>query len=114
MPLYHRTMPPAMQPILDDDTTLPGLIDFHMEHNPDSAFALYPSPSSTEQASAVSFLEFGRACHRFASVAAGIAQPGEVVGLIANADTLLYVTALAGFSNAGITVCLYFLHISHR
>ena len=93
-------------PLLDDATTLPSLIDFHLEHNPDSPFVTFPSSGSDTEVSTITFLEYGRACHRFARLTASIAQRGEVVGLIANADTLLYITAVAGFARAGITVCL--------
>lgn len=88
------------------DGTLPGLIDFRAQHDSEASFAIFPCLKTNEGTSSITFLEFSRACHRFAHIVAQKARPGETVALIATTDTILYVTALAGFVYAGITVCL--------
>ncbi|KAF7968546.1 hypothetical protein HWV62_30169 [Athelia sp. TMB] len=98
-PMAERNSP--VYPPLDNTIVLSHLIDFHMDNNAIlPAFVYSEVPGSLTE---VSFLEFGRAAHR----AASIIRPGrsgpenEVIALIANVDTLLYHTLLVGTMRAG-------------
>jgi acyl-CoA synthetase (AMP-forming)/AMP-acid ligase II len=88
--------------------TLPELIDYHAEHNPEFPWAVFPGGASGEETEKVTYLEFARAAQRFARVVcAGGDVPtkrGEVVGIVANTDSLLYVAAVGGLMRAGFTV----------
>jgi acyl-CoA synthetase (AMP-forming)/AMP-acid ligase II len=86
--------------------TLPELIDYHLEHNPDYAFSIFPGKSINDEVSRVSYLEFGRATQRFARAMRRDApvERSETVGIIANCDSLMYITAIAGLARAGLTV----------
>jgi hypothetical protein len=82
------------------------LIDYHLERNPDQSFTVFPGEYTGEELSRISFLEFGRACHRFARAIYPNApfKENEVVGVVVNADSLMWMTALAGIIRAGATV----------
>jgi acyl-CoA synthetase (AMP-forming)/AMP-acid ligase II len=86
--------------------TLPGIADYHRAHNPHHTYAVFPGDAPSAPPRRVTFLEFGRAVARFARAVRPRAPSarGEVVGLIAHCDSLLYVTAMAGFMRAGLAV----------
>jgi acyl-coenzyme A synthetase/AMP-(fatty) acid ligase len=86
--------------------TVAELIDYHLEHNPDDSFAVFPGEHAGDEPSRISFLEFGRASHRFARTIYpdAPAKEKEVVGVVVNADSLMWITALAGIMRAGFTV----------
>jgi hypothetical protein len=92
--------------------SLSELIDYHLEHNPDHVFSFFPAANPDDQPERVSFLEFGRATQRFArKVCMGGDAPvkrGEIVGIVANVDSLMYMTALGGLVRAGLTVSFVF------
>jgi hypothetical protein len=55
----------------------------------------------------ITYYEFGRACERIAQLVRprpNAYDQGEVIALIANCDTLLYHTAIAGCVWSGLTV----------
>jgi acyl-coenzyme A synthetase/AMP-(fatty) acid ligase len=87
---------------------LAELIDYHLEHNPYDTFTVFPGESVGDEPSRISFLEFGRASHRFARAIYPDApvKEREVVGIVVNADSLMWITALAGIVRAGATVSL--------
>jgi acyl-CoA synthetase (AMP-forming)/AMP-acid ligase II len=91
--------------------TLPEVVEYRLKHDPNHTFTLFPSETADDKPSRITYLEFGRAVQRFArAVQSGTnLKKGEVVGLIANCDALLYITAVAGFAHAGITVSRDFL-----
>jgi acyl-CoA synthetase (AMP-forming)/AMP-acid ligase II len=91
--------------------TVPELIDYHLEHSPDLTFTTFPGESINDEPSRISFLEFGRATQRFARAVRPDApvKHGETVGIIANCDSLMYITAIAGLVRAGLTVRLCLL-----
>ena len=96
--------PLPVYPPLDGTVLLSDLPDFNLQHNPTlPAFVYSPTPNSTTQ---ISFLEYARACHRVAHAVrlnrAG--SEGEIVALIANTDTILYLTLIAGMVRAGVVV----------
>jgi acyl-coenzyme A synthetase/AMP-(fatty) acid ligase len=103
-----------MQPIAQisssilETLTLPELVDYHLEHNPDCTYAIFPGENVGDKPSRISFLEFGRAAQRFARAVCPDAPTkcGEVVGIIATCDTLMYMTAIVGLVRAGYTVRL--------
>jgi hypothetical protein len=84
----------------------PELVDYHLAHNPDSTYAIFPGKNVSDEPSRISLLEFGRAAQRFArAVYPGApAKHGAVVGLIADCDTLMYMSAIVGLIRAGFTV----------
>jgi acyl-CoA synthetase (AMP-forming)/AMP-acid ligase II len=86
--------------------TLPELVDYHIEHNSDHTFSVFPGESVSDERSRVSYLEFGRAAQRFARAVhsdAPVAR-SETVGIIVNCDSFMYITAIAGLARAGLTV----------
>lgn len=94
-------------PPLDGSTTvLPGLLDFHAEHNPGLPWAVYPS---SDTMSSISFLEYAQATHRVAHIlrSNGSARGRDVVVMLIHCDTLLYVTMLMGIARAGMVVCVH-------
>lgn len=91
-------------PALDGSVLLSDLPDFNIQHNPTlSAYVYSEMPGSTTE---ISYLEFGRACHRVAHAVrpnrAG--REGEVVAIMANTDTLLYLALVVGIVRAGAVV----------
>jgi hypothetical protein len=80
------------------------LPDFNLQHNPTlPAFVYSLVPNSSTQ---ISFLEYARTCHRVAhAVRPNRARPeGEIVALISNADTILYLALVASMVRAGVVV----------
>jgi acyl-CoA synthetase (AMP-forming)/AMP-acid ligase II len=94
-------VPLATEPIL------PGLIDYRLRTHPDSTFAIFPS--GDDELGRITFLEFGRACQRFARIIAPGAplESGHVVAVVLNCDTLQYLTAIGGLTYAGLAVSSY-------
>jgi acyl-coenzyme A synthetase/AMP-(fatty) acid ligase len=105
-----------MQPAQVSSSTLrtlafPELVDYHLAHNPDSTYAIFPGKNVGDEPSHISLLEFGRAAQRFArAVYPGApVNHGAVVAFIANCDTLMYMSAIVGLIRAGFTVSSFFL-----
>jgi hypothetical protein len=88
--------------------TLAEVIDHHAAHNAELTFAFFPAADPADEPERVTYLEYGRATQRFArAVCAGGDVPvkrGEVVGILANVDSLLYMAAVGGLIRAGLTV----------
>lgn len=105
MALYARDF---VYPPLDGSITIPETIEFHWKHNADLpayAFSKDGNRSITE----ISYLEFGRACHRVAHYVGSKFQSAggkPVVALIALTDTLLYQAICVGIMKAGFIVSL--------
>jgi acyl-coenzyme A synthetase/AMP-(fatty) acid ligase len=97
---------PAMPP-LDGSISyvVPGLVDFHAEHNPDRPWAFLASDSH-HPPSWVTFLEFAKATHRVAhALRPGRTGPEkEVVALLINCDNVMYLALIAGMIRAGLIV----------
>ncbi|KAF7798255.1 hypothetical protein EIP86_009472 [Pleurotus ostreatoroseus] len=93
---------PHFPPLDGSITVLPGLLDFHAEHNPDSPWALYPSSDAT--ATSISFSDVAQATHRVAHGLRPDGTPGgrDVVVMLIHCDTILYVTMLVGIARAGM------------
>lgn len=111
---YHRTnqrtrinMPiaPTTPPLDGSISVLPGLVDFHAEHNPQHPWAML-AHASGGGASPVSFSEYAQATHRIAHVfrPGRAGDGGEVVAILAHCDTLLYLALIPGLVRAGLVV----------
>jgi hypothetical protein len=98
------TQPLPVYPPLDGTVLLSDLPDFNLQHNPTlPAFVYSPIQNSITQ---ISFLEYARACHRVVhAVRPNRAGPErEIVAIIANTDTILYLALIAGMVRAGVVV----------
>jgi acyl-CoA synthetase (AMP-forming)/AMP-acid ligase II len=86
--------------------SLPELVEYRMRHDPMHAITLFPGKTANHRPSRITYLEFGRAVQRFAQIIAlnPVLKRGKIVGLMADCDALLYITAIAGFAHGGITV----------
>ena len=99
-------IPSSLPPADGSVTVIPGFVDFHAEHNPNRAWAIFPSQTSPTGTSSLSFGEFARATHRVAHRVRPDRQGAEreVVGLIIHTDAILYMAVIAGLMRAGIIV----------
>ena len=115
-PMPGRNLLPKQPPLDGSLDVLPGFIDFHAEHNPDLPWALL-APRSTEEPTPIPFIEFSNATHRVAyAVRRDPDAPApEVVALLLNCDTVLYLAVLAGVVRAGLIVSLLisFVRLRH-
>ncbi|KAI6042371.1 putative aminoadipate reductase [Pisolithus marmoratus] len=94
-----RTYPPV-----DGSLFVPEMLEYNARNSPDHPFFVYPDEYSKELR-AISNLEFYRACQRVAhAVRPGRqGQDGEVVGIVANVDCILYQALFMGVIYAGLT-----------
>ncbi|KAG6878054.1 putative NRPS-like protein biosynthetic cluster [Termitomyces sp. T159_Od127] len=89
-------------PPLDGSVTIPESVDFNWQHNADLPMFAYEMDGSSK-VTEITFLEFGRACHRVAH----LVRPGragsdrEIVAFIALADTIVYQAVTIGVMIAG-------------
>ncbi|GLB38113.1 putative acetyl-CoA synthetase-like protein [Lyophyllum shimeji] len=99
MPVEKDPIPPPV----DGSVTIPETIDFHWKHNADLAIFAF-NRDGTDEVTEITYLEFGRACHRVAHhVRPARAGPdGEVVAFIALADTIVYQAVTVGLMVAGL------------
>jgi acyl-CoA synthetase (AMP-forming)/AMP-acid ligase II len=94
----------SVLPPLDCTLSLDEIIDFHISHN--NLGAAYSFADAEGHITDISHFEFARAAHR----AAQLLRPqrkgpeGQVVGIIALTDSLIYQTLVAGCIKAGIVV----------
>ncbi|KAE9392236.1 putative aminoadipate reductase [Gymnopus androsaceus JB14] len=92
-----------LKPSVDEHTTIPQVIKFHYEHNPNELVYVYASDGK-DGLTEIKYLEFIRACHR----AAHLVRPcrsgpdREVVGIIALVDTIVYASVTVGLMEAGL------------
>jgi acyl-CoA synthetase (AMP-forming)/AMP-acid ligase II len=86
--------------------TLPELADFHAKHHPTLPWLSFPSKRHPEEIVSISFAEMAAASHRVAHILRpGRAGPErEVVALLLETDTVLYVTTVLGLMRAGCIV----------
>jgi long-subunit acyl-CoA synthetase (AMP-forming) len=93
-----------MHPQPTTKAVLPSLINDRAKQSPDSTFASFPSDEETR--SRITFSQFAQACHRFARIISpqDVGRQEGAVGIIANCDTILYLTAIAGLVCGGMTV----------
>ncbi|KAH7890603.1 hypothetical protein F5I97DRAFT_1792696, partial [Phlebopus sp. FC_14] len=93
-------------PPLDCSLLLSDLINFHIEQNPSFPIFVFPDETKPENIAKITFLEFGRAAHRVAHILrpGRYGSEGQIVMLIANADTILHHAVVSGMSIAGLVV----------
>ncbi|KAF9070475.1 putative aminoadipate reductase [Rhodocollybia butyracea] len=100
-------------PSLSQFTTVPQLLQFHYEHNPEETIYIYAEDGKNKPTE-IKYLEFVRASHRAAHLIRpyhlGLGPRHEVVGIVALSDTLVYSAVFAGLIEAGMIPLL----ISHR
>ncbi|KAG5721421.1 Linear gramicidin synthase subunit D [Termitomyces sp. T112] len=98
----HYITEPVCPP-LDGSVTIPEAIDFHWKHNTELPIFAY-SKEGSSQVTEITYLEFGRACHRVAHlVRPRRAGPDrEIVAFIALADTIVYHAVTIGLMIAGL------------
>lgn len=86
--------------------TLPDITDFYAIHSPELPWFVFPSKNSAEKTVSISFEGMVQASHRVAH----ILRPGregperEVIALLLNTDTVLYVAIVLGILRAGLIV----------
>jgi acyl-CoA synthetase (AMP-forming)/AMP-acid ligase II len=86
--------------------TVPDIADFHAKHNGNQPWFIFPSKASPQEMTSLSYKEVNEASHRIAH----ILRPGrngpeaEVIALLINTDTVLYVAVLLGIMRAGYVV----------
>ncbi len=99
---------PHFPPLDGSITVLPGFADFHAANNPHRPWVVFPSSQSPTNIVSISFLEFAKATHRVAHAIRPNRQgrDGEVVALLLNCDSILYLAIIAGIIRAGLTVCI--------
>ena len=93
-------------PPLNGTVYLQEAIEFHWQHNAEAPLYVF-SEDGKDQVTEISYLEFGRACHRVAHsissrVKATEARP--VIALIALTDTAVYQAICVGVMKAGFIV----------
>ena len=103
--------PQKQYPPLDGSIrVLPGLLDFHAEHNP-TLFAFgFPSRDDPNAITYISYTEYAQASHRVAHIIrpGRKGADGEIVALVVNIDALVYMALLNGMARAG-TIVRFFL-----
>lgn len=101
MPVFASRRPPLDGTI----TVIPGLLDFHAEHNPNCPWA-YLASDEEHPVTSISFLEYSRATHRVAhALRPGREGPeNERVALLINCDSVLYIAMISGMIRAGLVV----------
>lgn len=101
----------GQDPLLDASTSvLPGLVDYRADNNPHHPWVVFPSLENSTKSASISFLEFSFATHKIAHVLrpdrSGPEQ--EVVAMLLNCDTILYIAAMAAMFRAGMVVRFLF------
>ena len=99
------TSNPIFPPLDGSISIIPGLVDFHAQHNPSNPWAVL-APESGSNTTSVSFREFSNATHRIALVFRPDAthSDGDIVAVLVNCDSVLYLALLVGLVRAGYVV----------
>ena len=86
---------------------LPGFLDFQAQHYPSDPWVVFPNPRVAGPGhTSLSFLDFSIASHRVAHILRPNreGQEGEVVAMVINCDSILYLALIAGMIRAGLVV----------
>ncbi|KAI5990800.1 putative aminoadipate reductase [Pisolithus marmoratus] len=99
--MEHSTK--RMYPPVDESLFVPEMLEYNARHSPDHPFFVYPD-ERTKELRIISNLEFYRAAQRVAhAVPPGRqGQDREVVGIVANVDSILYQALFMGIIYAGL------------
>ncbi|KAF8868636.1 acetyl-CoA synthetase-like protein [Gymnopilus junonius] len=92
-----------VHPPLDGTVNIEEAIEFHWKHNADAPFYVF-SEDGKDIVTKISYLEFGRACHRVARYVGSRFKSTErrpVIALIALADVAVYQAVCIGIMKAG-------------
>lgn len=96
-------MPPSsILPDLDSPLSLPDILEFNRKNNP--TFAAYIYSDDLGNLTEISMLEFVHASYMAGNAVYGDSQPGDVVAIIANLDTIAYMALIAGLMIVGLVV----------
>lgn len=95
----------AVIPPIDGTVTLPETLDFHNKHNPNYHLFSFHADGA-EEITHINYFEFRRAADRVAHhLRPGRRGPeGEIIAVVALADTLLYHASTLGMMRGGIIV----------
>lgn len=97
-------------PLNGSISVLPGLVDYRADNSPQDPWVVFPSREDSTKSTSISFLEVSFATHKIAHALrpdrSGPEQ--EVVAMLLNCDTVLYIAAMAAMFRAGMVVS--FLH----
>ncbi|KAJ3773057.1 putative aminoadipate reductase [Lentinula raphanica] len=85
----------------ESQLNISDLLDFNLKNNPDFPLYVYPSADSSGIVE-IKMLEFIRAAHRVGAIVRKNSQPGEVIAIVANVDSLLYIALVIGIVKAGL------------
>ena len=87
--------------------TIPDIVDFHVAHNPDLPWYIFPSKGSPDQLVPLTYREMAEASHRVAHILRPNREgrEGEIIVLLLNTDTVLYNAVVVGLLRAGFVVC---------
>ena len=105
MSLYSKSF---LQPPLDGTITIPETVEFHWQHNLDlPAYVFHEEGKIPNDITEITYLEFGRACHRVANLMnckfpSVTGRP--VVAFMALTDSLLYQAISLGLMKSGFIV----------
>ncbi|KAI6042365.1 acetyl-CoA synthetase-like protein [Pisolithus marmoratus] len=102
-------------PPVDGSLFVPEMLEYNARHSPDHSFFVYPD-EPTKELCIISNLEFYRASQRVAhAVRPGRrGQDREVVGIVANVDSILYQVLFMGIIYAGLISYIIALPMSPR
>ncbi|KAF5318761.1 hypothetical protein D9619_011064 [Psilocybe cf. subviscida] len=100
---YAPQSRPLVFPPTDGTVTLPEVLDFHNEHQPQRTIFTFKADGAAA-ATNISFFEFRRAADRVAHFIRPerCGAEGEIIALVALSDTLLYQAVTVGLTRAGI------------
>ncbi|KAF9070460.1 hypothetical protein BDP27DRAFT_612166 [Rhodocollybia butyracea] len=107
--LFTTMITPSLRTDKDQQyPSLPRLLQFHYEHNPEQPLFIYDGHSDSDDLTEIKYLEFIRASHRASHL---IRPPGsgvnrQVVAVVALLDTLVYTAVVAGLMQAGLVPLL--------
>lgn len=103
------SLSPALPPLDGSISVLPGFVDFHAKHNADLPWALL-SAGPELPVQSVSFAQYAGATHRVAHLLRPerVGKDKDVVAILVNCDTIVYLALIAGLVRAGLVVRDFF------
>jgi acyl-CoA synthetase (AMP-forming)/AMP-acid ligase II len=102
--IQHGLKYPSFTPAaLDGSLTLAEIVQHHARHSKDHVYATYATSNGLRE---ITWSELGAAMDRAARALLHEVQQPTVVAVLANRDTLTYVTLMLGILRAGCTPCL--------
>ncbi|KAJ3821631.1 putative aminoadipate reductase [Lentinula raphanica] len=92
---------PLPLPDLDAPISIPDILQHHLKNNPTFPIYVYPD-HATGELKEITMLEFVRAAYRAGAAVRGDSKPGDVVAIIANLDSIVYMALITGLMNVGL------------